>query len=89
MVALSNGARDGIARRVVYGDPQMKATALGGSVFCLADLAQQQIGQTIAPSDDLQPGTVLPQSFRLQAQVSPHQPENALHLVGRTAPVVR
>src|SRR5260370_226577 len=66
----------------------MKAPAFGGCAFSLRDLALQQTRQSVSTADHLQARSPLPEFFRLQAQVSAQQPENALHLVGRTAPVV-
>src|SRR5580698_9013693 len=66
----------------------MKGTSTGGSTFSLIDLAQHAVRQPIAPSDDLDPYAALPKPFRFQAQERAQQPEDALHLDTRTAPVI-
>src|SRR5271170_5110662 len=66
----------------------MKVASTGGSAFGLIDLAQYGVRQAIAPSDDLDPYAALPEPFRFQAQERAQQPEDALHLDGRTAPVI-
>src|ERR1035438_4366824 len=66
----------------------MEAPPACSCAFGLVDLAQHGFFQSITPADDLQPRASLPEPFRLQTQESAQQPEDALYLRGRPAPIV-
>src|ERR1700675_3688826 len=66
----------------------MEGAPCGGCAFGLVDLAQHGFCQSITPADDLEPCAALTETVSLQTQEGAQEPEDALHLGSRPAPVV-
>jgi hypothetical protein len=81
-------ARDGVARRVVDGHADVDAISSGGCVLGLFDLMQDRLCQPVSSAYDLESRATLAKPASFESQEGAEQPEDALHLGRRAAPVV-
>jgi hypothetical protein len=68
----ANRAGNRFTRRVIDRDPQMNALSRRGQEFGALNISQKKFWDTIAPANDLQSDTALPEFFGFEPKVGPH-----------------
>ena len=86
-VEAAGGVKDGLARGVVNGQPEMQARSVGGRGFRIGDRLAQRGRHAVPAADDAEPHAFLDAVRRFREQVFVEQPQDGVHFGRRPLPV--